>query len=174
MSWKKSPLTPQRQSKISFPKLKPFNSLNSKPFLFLFFLCIISPLGVRELFAQDVFLKVSAYKSGIEYKFYADNPHPCPVQMQVTFPHIFEITYKHKAYPVEDYLYTIIPPNEKEYHCFSIKLADTTLKKFMYSYHAYLGLPATKVDSSFLYVLPYEIGTKHFGGGVSRAFSSLG
>ncbi len=134
--------------------------------LFIYFL-ILSPFGGWGafgglLFAQDVFLKVSAYKSGKEYKFYADNPHPCPVQIQVSFPHIFEITYTHKAYKVEEYLYTVIPPNQKEYHCFSVKLADTTLKKFTYNYHAHFGLPATKVDSNFLYVLPYEIGTKHF------------
>ncbi len=116
----------------------------------------------KNTFAQEVNLKISAYKSDKEYKFYATNPHPCPVQTQVVITYPFNITYTHKDYPIESYLYTIIPPNKQEYHFLTIQLVDSTIEKLTYKYHAHLGLPTEKIDSNFLYVLPYEIGKKSF------------
>lgn len=129
---------------------------------FLTFFLIFNIFPSKNIFSQEADVTISAYKYGKEYKFYAHNPHPCPVQVQVIMPHAFDIIYAHKGYKMTEYLLTIIPPYQKDYHYLSIALVDTTIKKFSYSYHAYLGLPAEKVDSNFVYLLPYEIGTKHF------------
>jgi len=103
-------------------------------------------------------VKIYTEKEGNIVVFYADNDYLCPAQFLVEFTTIENLT-SDKELP----FYGSINTGEKKLKLFSLNITDLSEGwSYKYGYTYYFGAPEfLNYDSSYIYTIPFEHGTKH-------------
>jgi murein DD-endopeptidase MepM/ murein hydrolase activator NlpD len=132
----------------------------------IFFLVFFSSF-VFKLYAQDTLQKpkemcnvIVDVKEGLYY-FYIKNTYLVPFQVQL----VPKIKYKIKQLGenTDSTLYGIVPAKQEKYLFMVIEPQNLPKNKgFSYSITTNMGNPNSIIDTNFVYMLPYEVGTKHF------------
>lgn len=93
--------------------------------------------------------------------FYIKNTYLVAFQVQITTQITYNIKYLNEN--VENSLYGIVPAQQEKYLFATIEsLEKDKTQGFSYIFYKYMGKPVEAVDSNFVYMLPYEKGTKRF------------
>ena len=130
--------------------------MNYKKLLFLF---IFSFLLLLKFSASQEYLKIYAELDSEkkEYNFYADNSHFIPYNVKIEFNSLVNLK------PSVDIPYScVVKPDSKKLFLFKLTVIDNK-KTVKYSnfYKYSLGDPSAKHNDKYLYILPFEHGTKH-------------
>ncbi len=133
--------------------------------VFVLFLLIFIPLQAQthQLDSTKMICDISAISKDGLHHFYVKNTYAVPYQIQIIAKTTYNIKYLNQN--VDNMLYGIVPANQDNYLFASIETLDSTHKKkgFAYTFYNYMGNPtAINPDTNFVYMLPYEVGTKRF------------
>ncbi|TAE73256.1 MAG: M23 family metallopeptidase [Bacteroidetes bacterium] len=138
-------------------------------FIFLFFLHIA--LYAQKL-TQELTQKLTldstkmlcdvwTEKKNGTFHFYVKNTYLVPQQIYIIVKTAYNIEFMNKN--VDNMLYGIVPSQQEKFLFASIKLLDSVKKKgFNYVFYKNIGNPDIVPDTNFVYMLPYEVGTKRF------------
>lgn len=124
----------------------------------IFLVFIFSLFFISIVFSEEEYLKIYAEfdSNKREYSFYADNTHFVPYSFKLKF-NILE-----NLKPSADIPYSsVIKPGSKKIFLFTLTQINKNKSiKYSYQYNYSLGDPSAKHDDNYLYIFPFEHGTK--------------
>ena len=125
----------------------------------ILFLLIFLFLFLLKFAAKEEYLKIYSEFDSIkkEYNFYADNSHFIPYNVKIEFKSIVNLK------PSVDLPYSfIVSPKSKRLFLFKLTTIDEKKSvKYSNTYTSSLGDPSVKHNDKYLYIIPFEHGTKH-------------
>ncbi len=120
-------------------------------FIFLFFFLLKFTAASKHL---KVYIEFNSNNN--KYEVYADNSHFIPYSISIKFTTLENLS------PSDKIPYSaVIKPNSKKVLLFYLTVKNKSqARKYSYSYKYSLGDPNAKHDNSYLYIIPFEHGTK--------------
>jgi len=134
-------------------------------------------LGTFHLYAQtedtspqDVKVYYE-YNSDDSYSIFADNPHFLPYSLHLEFPELQNLK-PDRPVPLD----ITLPPNTEHINIVNLIPGSGQSTKLRYAYSSLLGdIENIKPDEDYLYLFPFEHGTKHMvGQGFNGRFTHTG
>ena len=130
--------------------------MNSKKILFslLFLLLFLLKISAKEEYLK-FYAELNSDKKA--YNFYADNSHFVPYNVTIEFG-----TLENLKASVKIPYYCVIKPNSKKQFLFKLTIINNKKPiRYSPSYRYSLGDPSAKHNDNYLYIIPFEHGTKH-------------
>ena len=123
-------------------------------FLFIFLFLFLLKFSAKEEYLK-IYSEFDSNKK--EYNFYADNSHFIPYNVKIEFNTIVNLK------PSVDLPYSfIVSPKSKKSFLFKLTIIDKKKPaKYSNVYRSSLGDPSAKHNNKYLYIIPFEHGTKH-------------